>query len=468
MEERLRRGRVGLGRMTQPLTLGCDCLGEIRYLDVTMADEQGRPWTVPNAICLHEEDAGIGWKHVDLMSGGHEVRRSRRMVISHVSTVGNYEYGFSWYLYLDGNIQLEVKLTGIMSVQGVVPGIDSPYATTVATGVAAPVHQHLFCARLDLDVDGTDNRIEEIATEVLPLDDANPWANGFRARSSLLSRESAAQRETHAASSRRWRVSNPHVHNGLGQPVAYQLVPTTSTPTLLARPESSVAQRAGFARHNLWATPYARDERRAAGELPNQHAGGAGLPAWTAADRDLVDTDVVLWYTFGVTHIPRPEDWPVMPVESTGFVLSPVRLLRPQPGPRRAAHALGPLRPRRLSAGEERGRVSSPPRARPGRRCGRARSVRPGGGEGLVEQQAGGAGGQRHDRQRGVVPGRGGEHRRVDHEHVVDCPRDDRGDRRRRCSRRRPCAWCPSRGSWPAPPRAATRDPRRAPAATWT
>jgi primary-amine oxidase len=316
-------GEWGLGRMTQPLTLGCDCLGEIHYVDVTMADEQGQPWVVPNAICMHEEDFGIGWKHVDLSSGSHEVRRSRRMVISHIATVGNYEYGFYWYLYLDGNIQLEVKLTGIMSSQGIAPGAESPFATVVAEGVVAPVHQHLFCARLDFDVDGIDNRIEEVEAEVLPLGDGNPWANGFRARSSLLRRESEARRETSASTSRRWRVTNAGVRNRLGQPVGYQLVPTMSTPTLLARPESSVAQRAGFAGHNLWATPYAPAERRAAGDFPNQHAGGAGLPEWTAGDRDLVDTDVVLWYTFGVTHLPRPEDWPVMPVEYTGFLLTP-------------------------------------------------------------------------------------------------------------------------------------------------
>ena len=92
---------------------------------------------------------------------------------------------------------------------------------------------------------------------------------------------------------------------------------------MLAAPDSSIGRRAGFARHNLWVTPYAPDERRAAGDFPNQHAGGDGLPRWTAADRPLTDTDIVLWYTFGVTHFVRPEDWPVMPVEYTGFLLSP-------------------------------------------------------------------------------------------------------------------------------------------------
>ena len=316
-------GEWGLGRMTQSLTLGCDCLGVIHYTDVTMANEQGEPWVVPNAICLHEEDFGIGWKHVDLQTGHAEVRRSRRLVISHIATVGNYEYGFFWYLYLDGNIQLEVKLTGILSTQGVPVGSTTPYATPIAPGLAAPVHQHLFCARLDLDIDGTANRVEEVEAEVLPMGPENPWGNAFRPKVTVLDRESRAQRETDARTSRSWRVVNPDKLNHVGQPVGYKLVPTMSTPTLLAHPDSSVGRRAGFARHNLWVTPYHPDEQRAAGDFPNQHDGGAGLPEWTAQDRSLDGEDVVLWYSFGVTHLPRPEDWPVMPVEYTGFLLTP-------------------------------------------------------------------------------------------------------------------------------------------------
>lgn len=316
-------GEWGLGRMTQSLTLGCDCLGVIHYTDITMANEQGQPWIVPNAICMHEEDFGIGWKHVDLQTGRSEVRRSRRLVISHIATVGNYEYGFFWYLYLDGNIQLEVKLTGILSTQAVPVGESTPYSNLIAPGLAAPVHQHLFCARLDLDIDGTDNRVEEVEAEVVPLGPENPWGNAFRPKATVLTRESEAKRETDARSSRAWRVVNPSKLNHVGRPVGYKLVPTMSTPTLLAHPESSVGKRAGFAQHNLWVTPYAPGEQRAAGEFPNQHEGGAGLPEWTAADRDLDDTDVVLWYTFGVTHLPRPEDFPVMPVEYTGFLLAP-------------------------------------------------------------------------------------------------------------------------------------------------
>ena len=56
----------------------------------------------------------------------------------------------------------------------------------------------------------------------------------------------------------------------------------------------------------------------------NQHPGGAGLPAYVAADRDIDGHDIVLWHTFGMTHFPRPEDWPVMPVATCGFTLRPV------------------------------------------------------------------------------------------------------------------------------------------------
>jgi primary-amine oxidase len=147
--------------------------------------------------------------------------------------------------------------------------------------------------------------------------------NAFRPKSTRLETELGAIRDTDSAASRTWRIVNPEARNGLGQPTSYKLVPTMSTPTLLAQPDSSVGKRATFAQHNLWVTPYSPHERRAAGEYPNQHPGDDGLPSWTANDRSVTNTDLVVWYSFGVTHFVRPEDWPVMPVEYTGFLLSP-------------------------------------------------------------------------------------------------------------------------------------------------
>ncbi|MEV0238115.1 primary-amine oxidase [Nonomuraea sp. NPDC050786] len=316
-------GDVGLGKMANALELGCDCLGEIVYLDAVMVNEDGVPETLRNAICVHEEDHGILWKHFDLMAGSSEVRRSRRLVVSFVATVGNYEYGFYWYLYLDGTIQAEVKLTGIIQTQAVVPGAAAPYANLVTPELAGPHHQHLFNFRLDMCVDGPLNSVYEVDAVPVPPGPDNPYGNAFTSAATLLKTETEAQRTAAPEKGRHWKVVNHASLNAVGEPVAYRLVPTHVGPVLLADESAAISGRAAFATRHLWVTPFGADERRAAGDFPNQHPGGAGLPEWTAAGRPVVDTDIVLWYTVGATHFCRPEDFPVMPVEHIGFMLKP-------------------------------------------------------------------------------------------------------------------------------------------------
>lgn len=323
-------GEWGLGRMANSLALGCDCLGEIRYLDAIMAGEQGEPTVLQNAICIHEEDFGILWKHFDMHSGRVEVRRSRRLVVSSIATVGNYEYAFYWYFYLDGSIQLEVKLTGIMSTKAMAEGASSPFSPLIAPGLAAPVHQHFFCARLDCEVDGPLNEVHEVDVERVGGGEENPLENAFVPRVKRLEREQEAMRTADPGKARTWRIVNPLSLNRLGEPVAYALVPSAS-PTMLASPSSSIARRAAFATKHLWVTPFDPAERRPAGDYPNQHPGGDGLPRWTSANREITGRRIVVWHTFGVTHLPRPEDWPVMPVECCGFRLVPVGFFSSDP-----------------------------------------------------------------------------------------------------------------------------------------
>src|SRR5580692_11412732 len=213
-------GEWGLGRMANSLTLGCDCLGEIYYFDDVWADERGRVHTRENAICMHEEDYGILWKHEDMVSGRTEVRRSRRLVVSSIATVGNYEYGFYWYFYLDGSMQLEVKLSGIMSTMAVANGDPGPHATLVAPGLAAPYHQHLFNVRLDIEVDGTDNAVFEVdaAGAGEPGTPENPWGNVFGTTATLLETESVARRDVDPSHSRTWRIANRSARNIVGEP----------------------------------------------------------------------------------------------------------------------------------------------------------------------------------------------------------------------------------------------------------
>ncbi len=316
-------GEYGVGVYVNSLSLGCDCLGEIHYFDACLKDSQGRPLPIQNAICLHEEDHGILWKHVDIRAGTTEVRRSRRLVVSFIATVGNYEYGYYWYFYQDGTIQLEIKMTGVLSNGAMPVGEPAPkWGALVAPGVYAPIHQHFFNARLDFAVDGPTNRVEEIHTVSDPAGPENPMKNGFYEIATPLTRESEAQRVIDPLSGRYWRITSPSTQNAYGRPTAYRLVPGDNV-LPFAAPDSPILQRAAFMTKHVWVTQYEPTERYATGEYPNQHPGGAGLPEYVAQDRSIDDEELVVWYSFGAHHSARPEDWPVMPVTSIGFSLRP-------------------------------------------------------------------------------------------------------------------------------------------------
>jgi primary-amine oxidase len=336
-------GEYGIGMLTNALELNCDCLGEIRYFDAVVSDATGTPSTLSNAICLHEEDFGILWKHTNFRTGQVEVRRSRRLVVSSIATVGNYEYGFFWYFYQDGTVELQVKLTGIVSTGAIAPGERPLYGAVIAPGLYAPNHQHWFNFRLDMMVDGPNNSVYEVNSEAVPPGSANPHGNAWVARRTLLARESEAQREVDPLAGRYWLVVNPGSHNALGEPTGYKLAPGDNV-RALAHPDSSIARRAGFISRHLWVTRYDARERYAAGDYPNQHPGGAGLPAYVKADRRLENADVVLWYSVAAHHIARPEDWPVAPVAYAGFSLRPVGFFDGSPAldvPSPARHAAG-------------------------------------------------------------------------------------------------------------------------------
>jgi primary-amine oxidase len=314
-------GEYGLGMLANSLALGCDCLGAIYYFDFPLVDSRGKV-TPLKAVCLHEEDFGILWKHTDWRTGQSEVRRSRRLSVSFIATVGNYEYGFYWYFYQDGSIQCEIKLTGIINTTTLAPGEKSRYGVEVAPRLNAPLHQHIFAARLVMNVDGPNNSVYEVNTAGVPTGPENPYGNAFVAEETLLATEQQAQRRVNSATARFWRVVNPGKKNRLGRPVGYRLVPGENCPPMV-QPDAAIMRRAGFTAHHLWVTPYDPRERYAAGEYPNQHPAGDGLPQWTKANRKVDDTEIALWYVFAHNHVPRPEDWPVMPVGTIGFQFRP-------------------------------------------------------------------------------------------------------------------------------------------------
>ena len=307
--------------MTTSLELGCDCLGEITYLDAVVHDSRGEPRTIANAICIHEEDSGVLWKHVDERTGA-AVRRARRLVISFHVTVANYEYLVYWRFYQDGNIECEVRATGILVTSHVGADGSAPNGTVVDQRTYAPFHQHFIVARLDLDLDGRDNTVYATESRATGISDADPYGLGLVVTSTPLRTEAEGKQDYDWATQRGWKVVNDNVRNGLGSPVGYKLVPSGMFPPLLD-PSTPAFRRAEAIGHTLWVTPYRADERWPCGEFPNLSLVDSGLPAWTAADRAIENTDVVLWYVFGIHHITRPEDWPVMPVDTVSFWLKP-------------------------------------------------------------------------------------------------------------------------------------------------
>ncbi|KAG6975691.1 hypothetical protein JG688_00002115 [Phytophthora aleatoria] len=316
-------GEYQFGRLANSLVLGCDCLGKIQYLDATVVDDFCEPFVIKNAICMHEEDFGTLWKHTDVLASPPTgtVRRQRRFVVSFFVTVGNYDYGFYWYFYLDGRIELECKATGIVFTSGRPEG-EYEYATEMAPRLGAPCHQHLFSARLDVAIDGNKCHVDELEAKRLPISPENPRGNAFIRTATRLKNESDAQRVAAMDKGRVWRIASSEAKNRLGRSTGYALFPE-GQPVLLAADGSSIWKRANFSTKHLWVTKYARDELWAAGYTPNQHPGFAGLPSYVKGNRPVDGEDIVLWHTFGLTHFPRIEDWPMMPVDYAGFKMIP-------------------------------------------------------------------------------------------------------------------------------------------------
>jgi primary-amine oxidase len=316
-------GEYGMGQLANSLELGCDCLGEIKYFDAVVADSKGSARIIKNAICLHEEDYGIAWKHTEWRTGQVEVRRSRRLVLSFFCTVGNYDYGFYWSFYQDGTMEMEVKLTGMLNTGTFDETGKSKYGTEIAPQLNAVHHQHFFNFRLDTMLDGVKNSVVETHTEAEEEGDFNPYNNGFYTVSKTFKTEKEAQRIMDLPSQRTWKVINPNSLNAVGTPVGYKIMPGENC-FPFARKSSSVMKRASFLDKHLVVTKYDPKEKYATGAYPNQHPGGDGLMKYAEADRNIENEDVVVWYTMGHHHITRPEDWPVMPTAYISFQLKPV------------------------------------------------------------------------------------------------------------------------------------------------
>lgn len=249
-------------------------------------------------------------------------------------------------------VEADVKLTGILSV-----GVDrhnGKYGTVVAPGVVAPLHQHFFSARMHMAVDGDAMTVHCVdATPSPPPDPAtNPHGNCFTLQETRMVPNSPSGTASLGASPRVFDIRSASRKNRMGRPTAFRLLPGRAIKPL-AHQNATFLRRSAFLGKEIWLTRFHPEQRYPGGTFPNQsprdsraglrwiEANGegtappedptldpstAGLVEWCLGPETASASadDVVLWTVFGVTHIPRLEEWPVMPVETLrAFALVP-------------------------------------------------------------------------------------------------------------------------------------------------
>ncbi|KAK3689665.1 copper amine oxidase [Podospora appendiculata] len=326
-------GDAGAGIMANNLRLGCDCLGSIYYISSVLSGSDGLPINMPNVICVHEQDAGIGWKHTNYRTNRAVVVRNRELVLQSILTVSNYEYILSFIFNTAGDVMYEARATGILSTQPVdleLSKTPHPYGTVVHPGVLGSFHQHFFSLRIDPMIGGHGNSIVYDEALAIPRDpELNPHGTGYIVQKTEI--ETSGGFDLDSRKNRVFKIVNPAVRNNVnGAAVGYKVMVPPVQP-ILADVDSFHYKRAEFADRSIYVTRYAEDELYAGGKYTNQSRGGTGVRSWANRQESLKAGDAVLWVQFGINHIPRVEDFPVMPAETIRVMMRPVNFFDRNP-----------------------------------------------------------------------------------------------------------------------------------------
>ena len=326
------------GGIIATLREGMDCPATATYLSATFPDDRGIPVAHTREACLFEVATGQpAWRHMEK----DEVwgRPSRVLILRTAMVIGNYDYIIDWRFERDGSIHVAVGATGIIEVKQVnetsaadmhMADAKAEYGQLVAEHTLGVNHDHFFSFRLDLDVDGVANSFQ--ADRLVRQNLANhPARKSIWVMEPFTARtEKDAMMDIHLEHPTMWRFVNPGVKGPLGYPTGYEIMPGATAASLLD-PEDGAQKVGAFSAHQLWVTPYHPDEFYASGVFPTAGKGNDGLPEWTKTNRGIENRDLVGWYTLGFHHVPRAEDWPVMPVMWHEFTIRPVNFFAHNP-----------------------------------------------------------------------------------------------------------------------------------------
>ncbi|KAL2851248.1 copper amine oxidase [Aspergillus pseudodeflectus] len=326
-------GDAGAGVTANNLKLGCDCLGAILYLSGSLAGPNAEILEKPNCICIHEQDGGIGWKHTNYRTDNAFVTRARELVLQSILTVSNYEYILAFHFTQAGDVVYEVRATGILSTQPIDDGVQVPWGTVVHPGVLAAHHQHIFSLRIDPMLDGINNRL--VYEEAHPMSrdpKLNPHGTGYINEQTTI--EKSGGYDLNAQTNRTFKIVSSTTTNPINGACAGYKIMVPDFQKGLADRDSFHYKRAEFLDHNIYVTKYRPCQLYAAGQYTNQSRGGHGVRTWAnphGGKDDVVDEDIVVWVQFGMNHIPRIEDFPVMPVEIIKVHLRPANFFTKNP-----------------------------------------------------------------------------------------------------------------------------------------
>ena len=337
------------GGILKPLQAGVDCPDYASFFSGTFFHRNGAPYIRPRLACMFERVSGDPvWRHYDDSTAAIVGRPTRELVFRTIATVGNYDYVFDWRFEQDASIVVGVGATGVLAVKGVKEqrmdgplseamaakdpdGQEVQFGQLVAPGISAVDHDHFFSVRLDLDVDGVKNSLMVDKLVPYKLPDSSPGRHWIWAMKPVMVKtEGDAKFDVSAEHPAMWRFVNESVKNSLGQSTSFAIMPGETGLSLL--PASEWPQRrASFSEHTLWVTPYDPTERYASGAYAWGSKGEDSLLEWTKQNRNIMNTDIVAWYTVGFHHVPRPEDWPQMPIMWHTFTLLPYQFLPKNP-----------------------------------------------------------------------------------------------------------------------------------------
>lgn len=314
-------GEFGLGYLMSSLKLGVDCPANAIFTDLTFPNDVGGTYTRPQALCIFERASGDpAWRHYSsgkkVVSGIPQVE----LVVRHIPTLGNYDYVVDYVFSPQGNITLRVGATGFDAIKSTTAKdmesptalADTAYGTLIAPYTVAINHDHYFNFRLDLDIDGPKNSLVRDAFIPGPATGSTTRKSLWTLKTQRYAAEGPIVPDHMATGGETWRVVNPNEKTTLKFNPSYWLDLHHSATSILD-PQDSPQVRAGFSSQSLWVSKQRDDQKWAAGLYPNLSTKDEGLPAYVAKAEPIVDEDLVLWYTMGFRHAPRPEDFPILP-----------------------------------------------------------------------------------------------------------------------------------------------------------